>query len=325
MPNYFWDGINVAIVSLIVSGISYGAYPYYLSKTQKEPITTKKLKYHCILYTIFIFILWCVFDELTKHVFRVFDFRGGAIIFGLVFYYSAKGRLRGRKLLTENPGRKKKEKPTFDVTERQYDFAMQIINYGVHSKEIKDIAKEMGKTPKETMDYFYEVIRNYNLKRYGEQKSTEQISAEPEQKAILLKLVEVEPEKPAEQPEKEPEIQRWYTCPKCGQLVKDGEECDCEAVKLALEEEKKKKEEQKQKKRQALKKTLPLYAVCAVLLVAVCVLAVYSYTLKVELDDMTDWSNMITNRYEKQKEEIKELKNKINILQWKIETNSSNK
>lgn len=120
----------------------------------------------------------------------------------------------------------------------------------------------------------------------------------------------------AEKPsEKDPEIQRWYTCPKCGQLVRDGEECDCEAVKLAMEEERKKKEEQRQQKRQALKKAFPLYAVCAILLVAVCVLGVYSYNLKIHLDDMTYWNNMISFRYEKQKDEIKELENRIKELE----------
>lgn len=155
-------------------------------------------------------------------------------------------------------------------------------------------------------------------KKYGGQnklkKEKQDLNAEaskPEQQAALPEPVEVESEQPEEQPKKEPEIQRWYTCPKCGQLVKDGEECDCEVVKLALEEDRKKKEKQKQQKRQALKKSLPLYAVCAVLLVAVCVLGVYSYNLKIQLDEMTDWSNMISYRYEKQKDEMRELENKI--------------
>lgn len=31
--------------------------------------------------------------------------------------------------------------------------------------------------------------------------------------------------------------ERWYTCPKCGQLVREGEKCDCEQVALAQEEQ----------------------------------------------------------------------------------------
>lgn len=30
-------------------------------------------------------------------------------------------------------------------------------------------------------------------------------------------------------PVKEDPVERWYTCPKCGQLVREGEDCDCEA------------------------------------------------------------------------------------------------
>lgn len=125
-------------------------------------------------------------------------------------------------------------------------------------------------------------------------------------KAEKLEPVVAEPEPPAEEPKKEQEIQRWYTCPKCGQLVKDGEECDCEAVKLALEEEKKKKEEQKQQKRQALKKALPLYAVCVVLLVAVCALGFYSYNLKGQVDELSAKNKELSEKNEKLSTENKE-------------------
>lgn len=294
MPNYIWDGITIAIVSLIVSGISYGAYPYYLSKKRKETITTKALKYQCILYTIFIFILWCAFDELTKHVFHVFDLRGGAIIFGLVFYSSAKGRLRTRGLLVEHSSKKKQEKPTFDVTEQDYERAMRIISLSVHSKEIKELARAMGKTPRETIDHFTGVVQNYNLKRYSEQESPKPVSIEPEQQAALPEPVKVEPEQPPEQPAEEPEIQRWYTCPKCGQLVKDGEECDCEAVKLALEEKRKKKAEKVQQRKQTLRRMLPFCALAAVLLAAVCALGFYSYTLKGQVDELSAKNNKLS-------------------------------
>lgn len=34
---------------------------------------------------------------------------------------------------------------------------------------------------------------------------------------------------PAEEKPEEP-MEKWYTCPKCGQLVREGEACDCEAA-----------------------------------------------------------------------------------------------
>lgn len=36
---------------------------------------------------------------------------------------------------------------------------------------------------------------------------------------------------------KEQPAERWYTCQKCGQLVREGEVCDCEAIRQHLEEE----------------------------------------------------------------------------------------
>lgn len=66
---------------------------------------------------------------------------------------------------TKHP--KEDETQNFSISERDYQRAMRITNLSVHSKEIKEIAKVMGKTPKETMEYFYEIIRNYNLKRYS--------------------------------------------------------------------------------------------------------------------------------------------------------------
>lgn len=57
--------------------------------------------------------------------------------------------------------------PAFDVSEQEYQRAMRITSLSVHSKEIKELAKAMGKTPQETMNYFTEVIKNYNLKRYS--------------------------------------------------------------------------------------------------------------------------------------------------------------
>lgn len=172
-------------------------------------------------------------------MFHVFDLRGGAIIFGLVFYSNAKGRLRARGLLVEHSSKRKQDKPTFDVTE-------------------------------------------------SEKESPKPLSIKPEQQTALPEPVKVDPEQPPEQPAEEPEIQRWYTCPKCGQLVKDGEECDCEAVKLAMEEERKKK-------------------VAAVLLVAVCALGFYSYILKGQVDELSAKNNELSAKNAELTEKNKKL------------------
>lgn len=59
-----------------------------------------------------------------------------------------------------------KKKET-SISEQDYQRAMRITSLSVHSKEIKELARAMGKTPQETMDYFIEVVRNYNLERYS--------------------------------------------------------------------------------------------------------------------------------------------------------------
>lgn len=154
-----------------------------------------------------------------------------------------------------------------------------------------------------------------NKKYYGQCKSAQKTAElELEQQNALPEPEEAKSEQPVGQPAKEPEIQRWYTCPKCGQLVKDGEECDCEEIKLALEEEKKKKEEQKQQKRQALKKAMPLYTVCALLLVSVCALVFYSYNLKEQVDELLEKNielNSKVSELVKKNEELAELNKNI--------------
>ncbi len=47
------------------------------------------------------------------------------------------------------------------------------------------------------------------------------------------KLMLIEKELPPAIPEEKKE-DHWYTCPKCGQLVREGEDCDCEAMKGQL-------------------------------------------------------------------------------------------
>lgn len=56
------------------------------------------------------------------------------------------------------------------ISEQDYQRAMRIISLSVHSKEIKELAQVMGKTPQETMNYFIGVVRNYNLERYSKKE-----------------------------------------------------------------------------------------------------------------------------------------------------------
>lgn len=59
------------------------------------------------------------------------------------------------------------DRPTFHVSEQEYQRAMRIISLSTHSREMKELARALGKTPEQTKDYFEEVVRNYNLSRYG--------------------------------------------------------------------------------------------------------------------------------------------------------------
>lgn len=57
--------------------------------------------------------------------------------------------------------------PAFDVSEEDYRRAMHITSLSLWSKELKEIARVMGKTPAQTKKYFEEIVRNYNLAKYG--------------------------------------------------------------------------------------------------------------------------------------------------------------
>lgn len=53
------------------------------------------------------------------------------------------------------------------VSEEDYRRAMHITSLSLWSKELKEIAQVMGKTPVQTKKYFEEIVRNYNLAKYG--------------------------------------------------------------------------------------------------------------------------------------------------------------
>lgn len=65
------------------------------------------------------------------------------------------------------PQPKRNETAISSISEQDYQRAMRIISMNIHSKEIKELARAMGKTPRETMEHFEGIVRNYNLARYN--------------------------------------------------------------------------------------------------------------------------------------------------------------
>ena len=82
-------------------------------------------------------------------------------------------------------------------------------------------------------------------------------------------------------------VDRWYTCPKCGQLVREGEVCDCEAVRSALQQE---QEPTEPKRRSA---AWPL--ACAVLLVFACALGYGVFALRADVNDLAETNRKLEN------------------------------
>lgn len=85
----------------------------------------------------------------------------------LLAIFSLNSRKIEQYIAIKYPDRPGVNFPAFDVSEQEYQRAMRIISMSVHSKEIKELASAMGKTPQETMNHFTEVVKNYNLKRYS--------------------------------------------------------------------------------------------------------------------------------------------------------------
>ena len=114
----------------------------------------------------------------------------------------------------------------------------------------------------------------------------------------LCKLWDKRKKLPPAIPHDEPK-ERWYTCQKCGQLVREGEDCDCEPKVVAAEQE-----VDKPKKKSI---AVPiLSAACVVLAVCTCFLGYTAYNLEknkiiieeeIEIVDKTSFSNGFATGY----------------------------
>ena len=82
--------------------------------------------------------------------------------------------------------------------------------------------------------------------------------------------------------------ERWYTCPKCGQLVREGADCDCEPKVVAAEQE-----VDKPKKRSIA--VTVLSAACAVLAVCTCFLAYRASSLEAERAQLATENTILNN------------------------------
>lgn len=77
-----------------------------------------------------------------------------------------KGRDKETPMVSVSGTQQLKKKDT-TISEQDYQRAMRIISMSVHSKEIKELAHAMEKTPQETINHFTEVVKKYNLERYS--------------------------------------------------------------------------------------------------------------------------------------------------------------
>lgn len=53
-----------------------------------------------------------------------------------------------------------------EISEKEYEMAVWISGLSLYSKDLKEIADIMGKTPKETRDYYMDMVKAYNGRRY---------------------------------------------------------------------------------------------------------------------------------------------------------------
>lgn len=54
-----------------------------------------------------------------------------------------------------------------EISEREYLFALQVSEMSLYSKDLKGIADMMGKTPQEARDYYTDIVKAYNQRRYS--------------------------------------------------------------------------------------------------------------------------------------------------------------
>lgn len=156
------------LISVVLTAVFYGAGPLLLIALWKgKTLRLGYLQALCVGYTV---VVWIIFQVLT------YDGNGvqivPAIFWGFIFYRFAKSRLtiqpQEKVAHQRNPAddtSREDSSETF-VSERDYQRAMRIISLSVHSKEMRELAQAMGKTPAETMAYFEGVVRAYNSARY---------------------------------------------------------------------------------------------------------------------------------------------------------------
>lgn len=101
--------------------------------------------------------------------------------------------------------------------------------------------------------------KQYDLSKENssQDSSSESPSLPSDSAPELSPLPEVENPQPA--------IERWYTCPKCGQLVRDGEECDCEERREAEERRKALERAKTIQRKSQIRRALPFAALCLAL------------------------------------------------------------
>lgn len=122
-------------------------------------------------------------------------------------------------------------------------------------------------------------------------------------------------------PREEQPKERWYTCQKCGQLVREGETCDCEAVRQQSTDEEPTPVPQERAKRPRL--PVVLSVACAVLAVCACALACHAGVLAEERDKLATENRILDATLHDLSDENARLTEEIDTLQAESEPSFS--
>lgn len=125
------------------------------------------------------------------------------------------------------------------------------------------------------------------------------------------KRKQVRPAIPREEPK-----ERWYTCPKCGQLVREGEDCDCEPKVDVAEQE-----VEKQKKKSIAVPVLSV--VCVILAICICFLAYRASALETERAQLVSENKILNTTLHDLSDENARLETEIDGLQGSAEQSFS--
>lgn len=110
-------------------------------------------------------------------------------------------------------------------------------------------------------------------------------------------------------PAQETPVERWYTCPKCGQLVREGEGCDCEEAASKLPEAEQSTspgKDDKNSKQQKLFLKMSVFT-CVLLLVCSCVLGYLAYKNHSAVAYLTHQNIELSQKNSKLEEKAKDL------------------